>query len=68
MSIYFKIYLALLEETSESSSETSRSFKFIEDFSGVTSNLLVFSMLDRSSSFSHSYFGLDLGLEVGKDF
>ena len=48
MSIYFKIYLALLEETSESSSETSRSFKFIEDFSGVTSNLLVFSMLDRS--------------------
>ena len=33
MSIYFKIYLALLEETSESSSETYRSFKFIEDFS-----------------------------------
>lgn len=63
---------ALLEDRSESSPDTSRSRRLIEDLSGLTSSSLSFSMLDNSSTFFEiSYFKMsfvDLGLRLGKDF
>lgn len=61
-----------MDETSENSSETSRSLRLIDDLSGVTSNWLLFSILERSETFFGLYYFkmsfVDLGLRLGKDF